>query len=231
MVLTAPEKVITPSSNDGLGPVATRSSSNATQRQREPRADYFRRDGYLVYPRGYDVPLPRQYAKLPSNEWTWRGQQKTKECGVLTRAGRYGNKPPVSNEVATAARPCRCSRCGRYWPGRSNTTLMKHFVACVRNYGNPNRLCWDDDPSCCWTRRSLLFVPSKKHMTNGETLCPATVPVVEAGRRVRPASGQAATTPLASQRRRREPATEPTVAEPVAKRRRTNVPEVDLTHE
>ena len=231
MVPTASEEVITPSSNAGLGPVAAQLSGYATRTQREPRSDYFRREGHLIYPRGYDVPLPKQYAKLSPNEWSWRGQQKTKECGVLSRAGEYGNKPPVSNEVATAARPCRCSRCGRYWPGRSNTNLMKHFVTCVKKYGNPNGLCWDDDPSCCWTRRTLLFVPSKKHMIDGENLCPAIVPVVEPGRRVRSASGQAATTSLASQRRRRQPATEPTVTEPVAKRRRTNVPEVDLTQE
>ena len=231
MVPTASEEVITSSGNAGLGPVAAQSSSYATRRQGEPQSDYFRREGHLIYPRGYDVPLPKQYAKLSPNEWTWRGQQKTKECGVISRAGEYGNKPPVSNEVATAARPCRCSRCGRYWPGRSNTNLMKHFVTCVKNYGNPNGLCWDDDPSCCWTRRTVLFVPSKKHMTDGENLCPTVVPVVGPGRRLRSASGQAAITPLASQRRRREPATEPTVTDPVAKRRRTNVPEVDLTHE
>ena len=230
MVPTASEEALTPSSDDGLGPVAAQSSSYATQRQRELRTNYFWRYGNLIYPRGYHVPLPKKYAKLPPAEWTWRGQRKTAACGVFSRGGQYGSRPPVSNEVATAAKPCRCSRCGRYFSGKSNTNLMKHFVACVRNYGNPKKLCWDDDPSCCWTRRSELFVPSKKHMTDGESLCPAVVPVVEAGRRVRPASGQAATS-LASQRRRREPATEPTVTEPVAKRRRTNVPEVDLTHD
>ena len=67
------------------------------------------------------------------------------------KASRQKKKSNLRSKVSKSSNCFVCPICRRGFT-RRETVKDPHFPSCVRRYGNPKGLRWDEDPSCWITR-------------------------------------------------------------------------------